>query len=131
MGDVVCHIPCLSYATEYNHLKIVKLLIQYKATLDEPNIVRYTPMHLAAENGNNEIIRILFKNGANIEAKNNAKMTPIFNAITHKHFETVKTLITLGANIKAKNAIQETILTWAVLNWVNRGFDEKKSFSIT
>ena len=117
----------LAYAAEYNHLEIAKILIQYKADLDEPNIVRYTPMHLAAENGNDEIIRILFKNGANIEAKNNAKMTPIFNAINGKHFETVKTLISLGANIKAKNAIQETTLTWAVLNWVNRGFEEKES----
>ena len=118
----------LAYAAEYNHLEIAKILIQYKADLDEPNIVRYTPMHLAAENGNDEIIRILFKNGANLDAKNNAYMTPMFKAINGKHFETVKTLISLGTNIKAKNAIQETTLTWAVLNWVHRGYDEKKSY---
>jgi ankyrin repeat protein len=45
----------------------------------------FTPLHIAASQGNIELIEILLKNGANPTKKNYQSLTPIQIAVINKH----------------------------------------------
>ncbi len=69
--------------------------------VNEQNIDKQTPLHIAGQNGHTEIVKLLISRGASIEAQNKRNCTPLHLAAHSGHIESVKQLISVGANIEA------------------------------
>jgi uncharacterized protein len=77
----------------------------------------YTPLLLAAKNGNAAMIRVLAKGGADVKATTSTGVTPLMLAAQSGIAEAVKVLIESGADVNAKeSARQETALMFAAAN---------------
>ena len=81
----------------------------------------YTPLHIAAVNGNLAIVTTLLAAGADVNAKNLGKETPLYLAATNGHVSIVSALIAARADVNAKsresiNGINLTPLLRAVAN---------------
>ncbi|KAH7139644.1 ankyrin repeat protein [Dactylonectria estremocensis] len=77
---------------------VVKLLVEEKAPLDEPNDDKYTPLAMAVSKGNEAVAKYLIEQGASVNV-----FGPRFGSILHlacsKDFlSTVKLLISSGAD---------------------------------
>ncbi|TRZ03944.1 hypothetical protein DNTS_029287 [Danionella cerebrum] len=82
--------------------------------VDERNVWRRTPLHLAAEHGHEMLVSLLLENGARINAMDNNKDTPLHCACRNGHLETVKVLINWTNGERAKihviNNVKKTAL---------------------
>jgi len=67
----------LHYATYYKHTDLVKILCEYKASVDETNVESKTALHLACEAGYKEIIEILMAFGASVNMTDREGKTPL------------------------------------------------------
>lgn len=79
-------------AASAGHVKIVELLLQYKA---DPNIREqggYTPLHAAAQNGDPGMIRALLYGGADLTLESDDGKTPLDLALAGGHAEAAKIL---------------------------------------
>lgn len=79
-------------AASAGHVKIVELLLQYKA---DPNIREqggYTPLHAAAQNGDPGMIRALLYGGADLALESDDGKTPLDLALAGGHAEAAKIL---------------------------------------
>ena len=54
----------LHWAVSFNHIDVVKLLLEYNADLNAPNTDGHTPLHIACKHYNLEIIELLLLYGA-------------------------------------------------------------------
>ena len=54
----------LHWAVSFNHIDVVKLLLEYNADLNTPNTEGHTPLHIACKHYNLEIIELLLLYGA-------------------------------------------------------------------
>ena len=54
----------LHWAVSFNHIDVVKLLLEYNADLNAPNTEGHTPLHIACKHYNLEIIELLLLYGA-------------------------------------------------------------------
>jgi len=70
----------------------------------------YTPLHIAAREGQVEIASFLSKKGAAIEAKNSTGFTPLFMAVLGKQSEAARLLLEKGADPNAQTMFQTTPL---------------------
>jgi ankyrin repeat protein len=71
------------------------------ADVNTKNVLGYTPLHFAAEQGHNEIVELLIANGADVNARNQWGRTPLHQA-ANGHNEIAELLITKGADVNAK-----------------------------
>lgn len=93
----------LYVAIENKHLKIINLLINKKAKInqlyDEEGL---TPLVLACKLNDIEIVKLLLKNGANVNgielAETDYKLTPLLMAIDNNNLGIAKLLLESGAN---------------------------------
>jgi ankyrin repeat protein len=79
-------------AAAAGHVKIVELLLKYKA---DPNVREqggYTPLHAAAQNGDKEMIRALLYGGADLLLRSNDSRLPVDLALEAGHTEAAKIL---------------------------------------
>ena len=77
----------------------------------------YTPLLLAAKNGNPAMIRVLVKGGADVKGTTSTGVTPLMLAAQSGIADAVKVLIEHGADVNAKeNAREETALMFAAAN---------------
>ena len=81
--------------------KIIKLLLEHGATVDNGDIAETTPLSAAAGNGNIKGIELLLSYGANINAANSYKRTPLHRAVDRNQGEVIKFLIDHGAIVDA------------------------------
>ena len=94
------------------HLKIVKLLAENGANLDEKTNDGDTLLIKAIEKGNTEIVDLLIKKGANVELANEKDgWTPLVHAIVRANFKIVKLLVDNGANINVSCSYEGNALT--------------------
>ena len=94
------------------HLKIVKLLAENGANLDEKTNDGYTLLMNAVEKENSEIVDYLIKKGANVELANEKDgWTPLVYAIVRANFKIVKLLVDNGANINVLCSYEGNALT--------------------
>jgi len=84
-------------------------LVSVKSLLkDKPDLVSSkdskgnTPLHVAAENGNNEVAELLLTKGADVNARNNDGATPLHLAALMGSKEFAELLLTNGADVNAK-----------------------------
>jgi len=70
----------------------------------------YTPLHIAAREGQVEIASFLIEKGAELEAKNSTGFTPLFLAVLSKRPEIVRFFLEKGADVNAQTRFQTTPL---------------------
>lgn len=56
---------------------VIKLLLEHGANVNATSADKRTPLHLAADSGDEETIKILLENGADVNAEDNWKWTPL------------------------------------------------------
>lgn len=56
---------------------IGRILLENGAELDRRNAFDYTPLHIAASNGQVELLEVLLESGANLYAKDRENRTPL------------------------------------------------------
>jgi ankyrin repeat protein len=61
-----------------------------------------TPLHIAAEEGNDAVVTVLLAAGARVDAANSAGTTPLYVAAAHGHDAVVTALLSAGADVKAE-----------------------------
>jgi len=91
----------LHFATERNHIKIVKLLSEIsEIDIDNMNNNHLTALHIASLNGYYECVEILLNNGANINCKEKYyNRTALHFAVSRGHVKIVKLLLDRFAEI--------------------------------
>ena len=67
----------LNWAAYYNHLDLLKLLVEHKADLNGQNNTGFSPLHHAVENDNEQAVKLLLELGANKNLKNKRGKTPL------------------------------------------------------
>ena len=85
--------------------KMVQLLVESGAKLNQKFSFGNTELHLTVFNGLTDIIPVLVSLGANVNIANVYGHTPLYYAAMHGHHKTADALIAAGAD---KNAIVET-----------------------
>lgn len=80
-------------ASQNNHGKIVKLLLQYRAPIEAEDFKRRTPLFKATEAGHLEVVKILVRQGADMKVKDAHGMSLEQVALMGKHFDVYYYLI--------------------------------------
>jgi ankyrin repeat protein len=114
----------LFWAARYGYTKIVKLLIEAGADVNETGVDReehedgdlYPPILHAAENGYIEIVDLLIKAGAKVNDDGTTELFPLRRAASKGHKEVVRLLIEAGAEIDQTTTDQQTALHNAAEN---------------
>ncbi|KAH9007721.1 ankyrin repeat-containing domain protein [Lactarius pseudohatsudake] len=73
----------------------------------------WTPLHMAARNGNFELVRMLLTHNADINARNDIGHTPLHAASNNGHVDIARFLLDHGADPKARGEDRSTPLHWA------------------
>ena len=82
----------LQSAAAAGHVKIVEMLIKYRADTNVQEQGGYTPLHAAAQNGDQGTIRALLYGGADLTIKSDDGKTPLDFALEAGHGEAAKLL---------------------------------------
>jgi len=106
----------LSWAAQEGRLRIVELLIQGRADLNETDSRGQTPLHQAVENRNEAVARLLLRYGADVNAQNKDGSTALIWASENGHTAVVRLLINNGADVNAQNKDRSTALLRALEN---------------
>uniref|UniRef100_A0A670I300 Uncharacterized protein n=1 Tax=Podarcis muralis TaxID=64176 RepID=A0A670I300_PODMU len=106
----------MHYAAINGNVEILQALLAAgkNKNIDDKNIWRKTPLHLAAEHGHSDLIHFFLSNGSAINALDNNKDTPLHCACRAGHFNCVSTLVSWSqggkANLQATNSLKKTPL---------------------
>ena len=74
-------LTALHYATRYNRIDVVKLLLREGADVNKQNYdYKDTPLHYAAQYNKTEVARLLIQNGADVNIRNDVNNTPLGDA---------------------------------------------------
>ena len=84
---------------KFKNEKILELLINKEANLNEVSKDGNTVLHFAAMEGHSEIAGFLIEIGASVNAKNLDGQTPLYLAAKSKQYSTLKLLIKNRANV--------------------------------
>jgi uncharacterized protein len=105
----------LHWAAMKDNVELAEMLLYAGANVKATTRMGgYTPLTLAAKNGNAAMIAALAKGGADVNAPTSTGVTPLMLAAQSGHPDAVKTLIDRGANVNAKEAVrEETALMFA------------------
>ncbi|XP_062974220.1 CARD- and ANK-domain containing inflammasome adapter protein-like [Elgaria multicarinata webbii] len=109
----------IHYAAIKGNMEILKALLVAgnNKNINDKNIWRKTPLHLAAEHGHSDSTHFLLSNGSVINALDNNKDTPLHCACKAGHFNCVSTLVNWSAgekaNLQATNSLKKTPLQTA------------------
>jgi len=98
----------LHRAYEKNNIKLIKLLIEKGANINDTDKYDNTILHKACKENNVELIKFLIKKGANINCKNEDDDTSLHIVCENNNEELIKLLIDNGAKLNEKNKFNET-----------------------
>lgn len=102
--------PPMDVGVAKSKKKIVELLIEHGADVNNRNKYGVTPLYSAATK---EMAELLIKHGANVNAMNINNNTPLYDAISHNK-EVVEVLIAHGADVNNKDRSGNTPLHVAI-----------------
>lgn len=106
----------LLIATKNNHLEMAKLLVNYKADVNQQADNLDSPFLLAGAMGHNDLLRLFLSHGARFDVFNRYQGTALIPACERGHVETVKLLAnTKGFPIDHVNRLGWTALMEAVV----------------
>ena len=72
-------------AAAYNHVKVIEFLLKRSAQIETQDKNGYTPLLLAASEGNAEAVRVLLQSGANIFCMDKEDRTVLYWASMQNH----------------------------------------------
>ncbi|MBS0204831.1 MAG: ankyrin repeat domain-containing protein [Planctomycetes bacterium] len=82
--------------------------------LHRSNDFGMTPLHLAADKGQDRVVEILLQAGADVNVPNaNVQATPLQYAATGGFVQAVRVLLDANANVNATDSVGRTPLMWA------------------
>ena len=113
----------LNYASVNGYRKMVELLIEKGADVNQEDVEGYTALMLASREGYKKIVELLLENGADVNVKGydmHDNVTALHYASKRGDEEIVKLLIEKGANVNSKDLDDYTALHIVSLN----GHDE-------
>ncbi len=99
-------------AAKDGNIKVVKQHLDAGTDVDAKDTNGWTPLHLAALNGQKETTEILIAEGADVNTGD--KITPLHYAAQYGEMEIVELLISKGADVNAKGDAGDTPLDWAI-----------------
>nr|XP_027206199.1 protein fem-1 homolog B-like [Dermatophagoides pteronyssinus] len=79
---------------------LLELLLNHKADINKPNILRNTPLMLASYNGQEKIVKFLLDNGANPNQAAYCGGTPLHFAVEIGNISIIKMLLEHGATLQ-------------------------------
>ncbi|XP_036375601.1 CARD- and ANK-containing Inflammasome Adaptor Protein [Megalops cyprinoides] len=106
----------LHYAAANGYTKLAGDLLSSckNKNVDDKNVWRRTPLHVASERGHDALIDLLLQRGAKINALDNNKDTPLHHASRCGHLGCVQSLVNWAqgekANLQVTNNVQKTPL---------------------
>ena len=106
----------LIWASFYDYVDIVQLLLDRGAEVDLHDDAGKTALIWAAANGRQDVVRILLKSGAHVNATMKLGKSALMNAAEHGHRTTVLHLLNAGADVNAKDDFGWTALNLAEKN---------------
>ena len=93
-------------AARQGNIEAVKQYLAAGTDVNAKDDLRFTPLHVAAQQGHDrckEIVELLIAAGADVNVKDGESgATPLHEAAEEGHKEVVELLIANGANVKAK-----------------------------
>ena len=99
----------LSWAAEYGHSRVVKLLLDAHAEVDsKDDKYGQTPLSWAVEKGHSGLVKLLLDAHAEVDSKDKYGWTPLNWAAKNGHSEAVKVLLAANAKIQMKNRNGQT-----------------------
>ncbi|XP_063416222.1 rabankyrin-5-like [Mytilus trossulus] len=98
------------YACIGRYTEIVKLLIRYKADINQSTSTGSTPLHAACEKESIKIVEILIENLANVNVKEKTVESPLHVACRHGNEPIIKLLIDQSALVNSKTKDKMTPL---------------------
>lgn len=87
----------------YKREKVVKYLIDRKASVNNADNQGFYPLHVAVMNGDYNVTELLLKNGAEVNARNEYGNTPLMLMKPNFTTDIVKILLQYGADPILKN----------------------------
>ena len=109
-------VTALMRACSYNHIDVVKLLIEAGADVNIKDKISYTALLIASTNGYTEIVKLLINAGADVNARDMWGGTILMYASNYGYPRIVKLLIDAGADVNAKDKEGVTALAIAKSN---------------
>ena len=95
------------------NLKVVKLLVERSADVNDKDREEVTILHYAIHSDNPELIKYLIEKGANVNAKNRFGETVLHYAVCRNNLELAKILVEKGADVNAKDKDGKTVLDYS------------------
>jgi ankyrin repeat protein/uncharacterized RDD family membrane protein YckC len=109
-GKTALNLAVFGQNTSGHSLKLVNLLLSYKANVNLPDKTGMTPLMEAAWGGNLVITRLLLQHGARVNARYGSSNTALIYAALSGSLPCVKTLIHHGAEVNEAGKCQITPL---------------------
>lgn len=106
----------IHYAIISGNMDMVKSLLKAakNKNLEDKNVWRKTPLHLAAEYGHSDLVNLLLTSGAVIDPLDGNRDTPLHCACKSGHLKCVQTLASWSqgqkANLQSTNSLKKTPL---------------------
>lgn len=100
----------LSVAAHCGNEEVVRLLLQYGATVNERDASLLAPIHLASLRGHLNVIEVLLQEHADVDIKGPNDQTPLRIASERGEIEVAAALLRRGAKANARDAKQMTPL---------------------
>lgn len=104
----------LHLSAQLGHLKVMKLLVEFKANIFEVALFRGMPIHVAASNGQMTIIDYLISLGVDVNIKGPSYASPLHYAAKAGYLNIVTLLLEAGADIDSLSTYS-TPIHWAVI----------------
>ena len=118
----------------------MKLLLEHGSIVDAVNVFKQTPLHLAAESGENgykDILKELIQHGSDFNAANIFEQTALHLVSRKRHKSIVKVLVQHKSQVLALDNSRKTVLDCAVesghqeiLEFLNLSLRHGKSHSL-
>ncbi len=107
-------VTMLYCATKQKMINLMHHLLTQHADPDKQDtILLNTPMHIAAQIGDDDCINLLYQAGANLNIRNIEGRTPLHNAVLKRHPYAVATLISCGAHTTIRDKYAKTAIDYA------------------
>jgi len=104
----------LAYACKYNHLDIVKFLIEKGAKVNETVNTGSTPLAVALLSGNFSIADYLIQHKADVNIPDIMGMSPLMWAVKDGNLNVVQYLVEHGAKVNALNNNSRSVIEIAM-----------------
>ena len=88
----------LTLACWKGHERVVRLLLEYRSTIDHQTKTGCTPLMEATREGHDRVVKMLLENQADVETPDNYGQSPLFMACWKGHSDVANLLLCYGAN---------------------------------